>query len=84
MAPGTKKNPAEVRGKVAIDGEYFDVIKRAAGVEIVNRYTTLRPTVNARFGDIHQMDARDVIGELGRQIQDAEGAALSDAQALGA
>lgn len=83
-APGSKTNPAQVKGKVAIDGEYFDIIKRAAGIEIVNRYTTLRPTVNARFGDIHQVDARDVIGELGRQIQDAEGAALSDAQALGA
>lgn len=83
-APGTKNNPANVKGKVAIDGEYFDIIKRAAGVEIVNRYTTLRPTVNATFGDIHQMDAGDVIGELGKQIQEAEGAAISDAQALGA
>lgn len=83
-APGTKPNPAHVKGSVAIDGEYFDIIKRAAGVEIVNRYTTLRPTVNATFGDIHQMDAGDVIGELGKQIQEAEGAAISDAQALGA
>lgn len=83
-APGTKNNPANVKGKVAIDGEYFDIIKRAAGIEIVNRYTTLRPTVNATFGDIHQMDAGDVIGELGKQIQEAEGAAISDAQALGA
>ena len=83
-APGTKKNPAQVRGKVAIDGEYFDIIKRAAGVEIVNRYTTLRPTVNAKFGDIHQVNAQDILGELGRSIQDAEGAAISDAQALGA
>lgn len=83
-APGTNNNPANVKGKVAIDGEYFDIIKRAAGVEIVNRYTTLRPTVNATFGDIHQIDAGDVIGELGKQIQEAEGAAISDAQALGA
>lgn len=83
-APGTKNNPANVKGKVAIDGEYFDIIKRAAGVEIVNRYTTLRPMVNATFGDIHQMNAGDVIGELGKQIQEAEGAAISDAQALGA
>lgn len=83
-APGTRENPAHVKGKVAIDGDYFDIIKRAAGVEIVNRYTTLRPTVNATFGDIHQMDAGDVIGELGKQIQEAEGAAISDAQALGA
>lgn len=83
-APGTTKNPATVKGKVAIDGEYFDIIKRAAGVEIVNRYTTLRPTVNATFGDIHQVDAEDVIGQLGKQIQEAEGAAISDAQALGA
>ena len=83
-APGTQKNPANVKGKVAIDGEYFDIIKRAAGVEVVNRYTTLRPTVNAKFGDIHQVDAQDILGELGRSIQDAEGAAISDAQALGA
>ena len=83
-APGTPPNPAHVKGKVAIDGEYFDIIKRAAGIEIVNRYTTLRPTVNAKFGDIHQVDAQDILGELGRSIQDAEGAAISDAQALGA
>lgn len=83
-APGKPQNPAHVKGKVAIDGEYFDIIRRAAGVEIVNRYTTLRPTVNARFGDIHQMDAQDVLGQLGRSIQDAEGAAISDAQAMGA
>lgn len=83
-APGHKNNPAHVKGKVGIDGEYFDIIKRAAGVEIVNRYTTLRPTVHAQFGDIHQVDAKDIIGELGKQIQDAEGAAISDAQAMGA
>lgn len=83
-APGQKNNPAHVKGKVAIDGEYFDIIKRAAGVEIVNRYTTLRPTVNAKFGDIHQIDAEDVIGKLGAQVQAAENAAISDAQAMGA
>ena len=83
-APGGKNNPANVKGKVSIDGEYFDIIKRAAGVEIVNRYTTLRPTVNATFGDIHQMDAGEVIGELGKQIKEAEDAAISDAQGLGA
>jgi hypothetical protein len=83
-APGKPNNPATVKGKVAIDGEYADIIRRAAGVEIVNRYTTLRPTVNATFGDIHKMDADDVLGRLGQSIQDAEAAAISDAQALGA
>lgn len=83
-APGTRENPAHVKGKVAIDGDYFDIIKRAAGIEIVNRYTTLRPTVNATFGDIHKVDAGDIIGELGKQIQAAEAAAISDAQAQGA
>ena len=52
--PGTPNNPANVKGKVSIDGKYEELIRKAAGAEIVNRYTTLRPTVHAKFGDIHK------------------------------
>lgn len=83
-APGTKNNPANVKGKVAIDGEYTDIIKRSAGAEIVNRYTTMRPTVNAKFGDINQINARDVLQDLVTQMERAKGAALAEAQAQGA
>ena len=83
--PGTGKNPATVKGKVSIDGKYEDLIRRAAGAEIVNRYTTLRPTVNAKFGDIHNdADADAIIEKLGREIREAGNAAISDAQAAGA
>lgn len=83
-APGTKNNPATVKGKVAIDGEYYDIIKRAAGAEIVNRYTTMRPTVNAKFGDINQMNAKDVLKDLVNEMERAKGASLAEAQAQGA
>ncbi|MCQ2100993.1 MAG: hypothetical protein MJZ10_11880 [Fibrobacter sp.] len=83
-APGTKNNPATVKGKVAIDGEYYDIIKRSAGAEIVNRYTTMRPTVNAKFGDINQMNAKDVLKDLVEEMERAKGASLAEAQAQGA
>ena len=79
--PGTPNNPANVKGKVSIDGKYEELIRRAAGAEIVNRYTTLRPTVHAKFGDIHkEADADDFIEKLGEEIRRAGNAALADAQ----
>lgn len=79
-APGSKDNPARVTGKVQVDPESFDILKRAAGYEIVNRYTNLRPVVNAQFGDINEMNASDVLGALVTEMERAKGAALSEAQ----
>ena len=79
--PGVDEaHPAHVKGKVALDGEYFDILKKAAGAEIVNRYTNMRPTVNASFGDINQLNARDVLRDLVEEMERAKGAALSQAQ----
>lgn len=79
--PGTPNNPANVKGKVSIDGKYSELIRKAAGAEIVNRYTTLRPTVHAKFGDIHkEADADAFIQKLGEEIRQSANAALADAQ----
>ena len=50
---GTKGNPAHVKGEMTIDDEYFRIMKKVAGYEIVNRYMNMKPIINARFGDVH-------------------------------
>lgn len=80
--PGTGSNPAEVKGEVSIDTESFEILKRAASAEIVNRYTTLRPVVNARFGDVNNMTAADAQQLLIESIREAEGSSIASALAL--
>lgn len=80
--PGAGNNPAEVKGKVSIDTESFEILKRAASAEIVNRYTTLRPIVNARFGDVNNMTAEDAQQLLIDSIREAEGSSIASAVAL--
>lgn len=62
------KGTVNTKGEVDISDEDLKLLKDISATEFINRYTTLRPVLNASFGDIREtanVDAiLDRVGEL--------------------
>lgn len=49
-----KDGGAKIKGEVEITDEDIKMLKDVAAVEWVNKFTTLTPTMNIQFGDVHE------------------------------
>lgn len=64
--------------KVEIDQESLETLKNIASFEIVNRFTTLNPTVQANFGDVREtVDINDVLEQVGKSAHALVATSLS-------
>jgi hypothetical protein len=69
--------PLHTKGTTKIDKDSIALLKDIASVEIVNRYTTVRPKISATFGDVRETaDVNAIMDVLSTRIVDGVGASL--------
>lgn len=69
--------PLHTKGTTKIDKDSIALLKDIASVEIVNRYTTVRPKISASFGDVRETaDVNAIMDVLSTRIVDGVGASL--------
>lgn len=61
-----------VNGEMSITEEDLKLLKDVATTEFVNRFTTLRPTLNASFGDVRETaDVEVIMDKIGDMMEEA-------------
>ena len=72
-----KNGGAKVKGEVSITDEDIKLLKDVAAVEWVNKFTTLTPTMNIQFGDVHETaDTNGILKAVETMIVDAYSSSL--------
>ena len=72
-----KDGGAKVKGEVSITDEDIKLLKDVAAVEWVNKFTTLTPTMNIQFGDVHETaDTNGILKAVETMIVDAYSSSL--------
>lgn len=72
-----KNGGAKVKGEVSITEEDIKLLKDVAAVEWVNKFTTLTPTMNIQFGDVHETaDTNGILKAVETMIVDAYSSSL--------
>lgn len=72
-----KNGGAKVKGEVSITEEDIKMLKDIAAIEWVNKFTTLTPTMNIQFGDVHETaDTNGILKAVETMIVDAYSSSL--------
>lgn len=72
-----KDGGVKVKGEVSITDEDIKLLKDVAAVEWVNKFTTLTPTMNIQFGDVHETaDTNGILKAVETMIVDAYSSSL--------
>jgi hypothetical protein len=77
---GTAADPVntKTKGEVSISEEDMRFMRDLARVQFINKITTLRPSVNARFGDVRETaDVNKIIGAIAGIVEESTASALS-------
>lgn len=60
------------KGEMSITEEDLKLLKDVSATEFINRFTTLRPTLNASFGDVHETaDVNGILERVGDMMEQA-------------
>lgn len=74
--------PLHTKGSTKIDKDSIQLLKDIASVELVNRYTTIRPKVRVNVGTInHEADADAFFERFAGEIENANATSLSEVYA---
>jgi tape measure domain-containing protein len=77
-APNDPINTTSRGGEVSISEEDLKYMRDLARVQFINKITTLRPSVNATFGDVRETaDVHKIIGAIAGIVEESTAAALS-------
>ena len=72
-----KDGGAKIKGEVEITDEDIKMLKDVAAVEWVNKFTTLTPTMNIQFGDVHETaDTNGILKAVENMVVEAYASSL--------
>ncbi len=72
MGGGNLDSVGKIDDEVSITEEDIKLLKDVAATEFVNRFTTLRPEMTVKFGDVHETaDAGRLLEEIERMTEEA-------------
>ena len=78
----TPTKPLHTKGSTKIDRDSIQLLKDIASVELVNRYTTIRPRVRVNVGTInHEADVDNFFDRFATEVENANASSLSEVYA---